>query len=357
MKPFKSILALGLLYCVMVNANDASAEDPRPHHPRNSWYVFLDNDAFAPDDEDQDYTGGLSVVRTGDSLEHSLLFLEGGLTKLNHIFSNHETVKDETIARSAEVGFEAFTPANIKTSDPVFDDRPYASLFFYSQSRTTVADTESPSLSSVTLTLGFLGLDLIKDVQDLIHKVTDNNRPQGWDNQISSGGEPTARLGIYHQQPWLDGQPSRKFNGELSYVYKVNAGYLTDGSVGAAVRFGRLRSPWWSFAPLRQEYAEKTPLNSPGKASNSTEWFFWASGLARLRIYNAFLQGQFRDSIVTFSSDDLRHLLGELQLGFTFHHRSGWQWGYTWNYQSSEFKHEPADRSVTWGTLYIAWQF
>ena len=45
-----------------------------------------------------------------------------------------------------------------------------------------------------------LGLGIVGDIQDIVHRSLDGKRPQGWDNQISEGGEPTARYSVARQQ-------------------------------------------------------------------------------------------------------------------------------------------------------------
>lgn len=140
---------------------------------------------------------------------------------------------------------------------------------------------------------------------------------------------------------------------EAPTLHKANVGTLTDAGVGGLLRWGRIKSPWWLFAPFREEYAEKSPSQLPyNNAVN--EWYIWAGIFGRLRLYNVLLQGQFRESKVTFSSDRLRHVLGDLKGGIVFRHKAGWELGYYLNMQSSEFKEEPADRSISWGTIYFA---
>ena len=96
-------------------------------------------------------------------------------------------------------------------------------------------------------------------------------------------------------------------------------GYLTEASYAVSTRFGAINSPWWTFAPERVDYlAQPTPL-APASADGSGEFYVWAGAKLRLRAYNAFLQGQFRDSVHTLSSSDVNHVIGE---AWPEHHQS-----------------------------------
>lgn len=83
------------------------------------------------------------------------------------------------------------------------------------------------------------------------------------------------------------------------------------------MRWGRLGNQWWTFDPAYGDYVH---LGAPKLRSGHLrprEWFFWMGVKGRARVYNALLEGQFRDSAVTFSRSDLRVLTAEAAAGFT----------------------------------------
>ena len=75
------------------------------------------------------------------------------------------------------------------------------------------------------------------------------------------------------------------------------------------------------------------------------------------RGYNVFLQGQFRDSEVTYDSDQLNHMIVEAWLGYTQSFASGWRLSYVLRGHTSEVREGAADRNLLWGGLIIARTF
>jgi len=163
------------------------------------------------------------------------------------------------------------------------------------------------------LTLGFLGLDLAEDIQTVLHGITGSQVPGGWQNQISSGGEPTAML-TYAVQNNLYSAGSQ----QVKLEYEGNLGFITDVNAGVSWRWGKINSPWWSFNPYQSKYIQQSmPVFSSDKAKESGEFYIWAGGRLNVRLYNALLEGQFRESVVTISSDDMQRLVAEYWLGAT----------------------------------------
>ena len=93
---------------------------------------------------------------------------------------------------SLQVGIAAFAPQDLKRSDVILDDRPYASLVYLANSRQSLEDSGRTAIQS-TLTVGILGTHIAKTLQKEIHKLTQSDAPQGWKHQIANGGEPTLR--------------------------------------------------------------------------------------------------------------------------------------------------------------------
>lgn len=68
--------------------------------------------------------------------------------------------------------------------------------------------------------------------------------------------------------------------------------------------------------------------------------------MLRYRLYNAILQGQFRDSDVEFSRSDLNPLIGEAWIGVTKELGNGLQVSLVFRARSRELKVGP---SPSWG--------
>jgi len=73
-----------------------------------------------------------------------------------------------------------------------------------------------------------------------------------------------------------------------------------------------------------------------------------------LRAYNVFLQGQFKDSAVTYSSDEVNHAIIEAWVGYTIGLSDGYSFTYSIRGHSSELKQGNGDRNVVWGAC--CWQ-
>lgn len=90
------------------------------------------------------------------------------------------------------MGVSAFTSEDISDPQPILDDHPYGSLILLGNTRQAV-DPVAATASKSTLLFGLLGTNLAHEMQDFFHGLTDTEKAQGRDNQISDGGEPTFR--------------------------------------------------------------------------------------------------------------------------------------------------------------------
>jgi hypothetical protein len=137
----------------------------------------------------------------------------------------------------------------------------------------------------------------------------------------------------------------------------MSAGYLTEASYAVSARFGLIDSPWWTFNPERTDYiAQPAPVDAP-TAGGRGELYVWAGAKVRLRAYNAFLQGQFRDSAYTLGADDISHLIGEAWIGLTTRLSSATQISYVLRYQTAEVHTAAGRRSPIWGGLTLSHAF
>src|SRR5690606_17607651 len=98
---------------------------------------------------------------------------------------------------------------------------------------------------TTTLTIGMLGLSLFEQSQNAIHPLVGSETAEGWNHQISDGGEPTFRYGAaYHD--YLDAtRPDSQF--KLTYFGSI--GYLTEAGIAFVFRDGLISSPSNRFNP------------------------------------------------------------------------------------------------------------
>jgi hypothetical protein len=301
------------------------------------WAVGFDNDFLVPGSRDQDYTYGISALHTSNAAT-------AGLAARPLQWVDNVIGLDAATRRGVEIGLYGFTPENIENAEANLGDRPYASLV-YAATRSERVYPLSGTVVSSQLTFGALGLDLVGDLQNGLHSVIDGDAPQGWRHQISDGGEPTLRYSVARQQ--LLSAPTDTL--EIKHTQSVSVGYITEASWGLNFRIGHLNSVWHNFHPEQASYAETSAqLNN-----RSVERFFWAGIAIKARLYNAFLQGQWRNSAVEYASDELRHLVVEAWAGYTHGFANGFFISYGLRGHTSEIRDGDGDRNVVWGGLMV----
>jgi hypothetical protein len=316
------------------------------------WAFYADNDLFAATGTDRDYTGGFSLTLSGRRARESWFSIDGWRAAVDHLFGADRLYEDRALSRhSMETGITVFTPANLNDPAAQVGDRPYASIIFLSNTSAEVVPSRNVAYLS-TLTVGVLGLPAVGNTQHSLHASFGDNEPVGWNKQISHGGEPTFRYSFARVQHVWSGAFGRG-RGEMTVTTRGSVGYLTEGSYGIAARFGNIRTPWWSYNPQIAEYAEKSvPVISA--EGGGAERYVWLGVNLHARLYNAFLQGQFRDSPVRFSYDELRPIVLEGWLGYTWATASGWRYSYALRGQTSEIRDGPGDRHDLWAGIVIS---
>jgi hypothetical protein len=318
----------------------------------SGWRLNLDNDILA--ESDRDYTGGIALTLSGRRAQAYLISLEGlrnGLDKLLRIERLYAQ-RPSFQLHSLQYGAMLFTPEDITNPEPIFDDRPYGSLFYLSNTELTVAPADDQAWLS-TLTFGFLGLNAAEYVQKAIHALTDSDVANGWSNQISAGGEPTAMFTLSTQLNHSRAQNSSRRH-QFKTAYEANAGFSTDVNASLIWRWGRINTPWWSFNPQHAEYIELgTPVVARDQRAKTDEFYVWAGTTVKYRFYSALLQGQFRDSVVTLSSDELEKLLAQVWLGVTWEFADDFRGSFFYRASTREFT-GPNAHNLVWAGLTIS---
>jgi hypothetical protein len=315
------------------------------------WRLNLDNDILA--ESDRDYTGGIALTLSGRRAQDYLISLEGVRNWLDDLLRVSRLYDDQSYFQlhSLQYGAMLFTPEDITDPAPIFDDRPYGSLFYLSNTELTVLPASDQAWMS-TLTFGFLGLRAAEDIQRLIHALTDSDVANGWDNQISAGGEPTLMYTLSNQRNHIDSASAARRH-QFKTVYEANAGFSTDVNASLSWRWGRIDTPWWSFNPQHAEYIQLGAPVSARESSGRRELYLWAGAGIKYRFYSALFQGQFRESIVTISSDQLEKLLGQIWLGATWEFADNIRGSLFYRASSKEFNGPNAHYPV-WAGLIIS---
>lgn len=250
-----------------------------------------------------------------------------------------------------------FTPQDLDAEAPLYDDRPYANLAYLSSSRLT-HDPSSRTAYQSSLTVGVLGMPLVEQLHRTVHVAFGSREPKGYDHQISDGGEPTARYAVSRYR-LLGSGTYRDRPYHLRFGLSGSIGYLTEASADLAFRWGNLDTPWWSSSPSLADYGGHPPIRlaRDSVARSGPRWQIAAGVGMRVRAYNAFLQGQFRSSDVTYSASRLNPVLLDAWLGITTVFGKQLSVTYTLRHQTEEIRTGDGSREFSWASIAIAQQF
>ncbi len=349
-----TLVALAVLAAALIlPVSQASAQDDAwrtwaPEREISGVRLHIDNDLFAGRNQDRDYTGGMAITLSGTAARDGFLSLDPVLTRIDELF---ETSPAASVRHARQIGLMAFTPSDIVTDEAQQADRPYASLLFASNGRVRV-DADDRGAWSSSLTVGVLGLQVSESLHNAVHRAVGSEAPQGYDHQISAGGEPTARYSLArHDLVYAD--PTGRI--DVKTTVEGSVGYLTQTSAAVSLRIGRFDTPWWSFAPELTDYiAAPTPVESLGV---QREMYFFAGGRVTARAYNALLQGQFRHSDVRYSFDEIEPIVAEAWIGIMTQLFPNTELSYALHYQTAELREGKAARDAFWGGVQLAHSF
>lgn len=344
MQRFKQGLAvLSLLVLIPV----AQADDDS-----GGYAIQIDNDLFSTAHRDQDYSWGGAFTYASPHPGKLMRPLHSVRDKLDDwlVPDESESGRWAPEQQATQIGILAMTPETLRSPDPLYNDRPFANLIFLTSSELRVLDGGTRARFS-SFTFGMLGLHAAAELHRRVHRAIGNEIPEGWDHQISAGGEPTARY--VEAQQWLLSTPDARDESlpEMKLTVAGSAGFITEAGVALSARWGRIQSPWWSFDPELGDYTSAPVAPVEGFSSRSpAEIFGFAGFRLKARAYNALLQGQFRHSDVHVQGDDLAHMLAEAWVGLAT------TWGenritYTLHYATSEMTVEPGERSLIWAGI------
>ena len=311
--------------------------------------VQIDNDLFAGGERDRDYTGGMSITIAGERARDGWFSLDPLLARVDALSDKN---RDDEVHYARQVGLMAFTPGNTLVEEVQPDERPYASLLFVSNGRVRV-DADDRGVWTSSLTVGVLGLSVPERLHSAVHDLVGSEAPRGYEHQISAGGEPTARYTLARQKLWI-ADPSGRI--DVKTTVQGSVGFLTESSAAISLRIGRFNSPWWGFAPELTDYMS-APVPAESYQGGGRELYVFAGARVKARAYNVFLQGQFRDSEVRYTSDEIEPLLAEAWIGVVTQVMDQTQLSYALHYQTAELRDGAAARDSLWGALQLTHAF
>lgn len=342
MRPKKRIWAAITLICSAA----ASAADVGDAH---GTAFQLDDDLFSLQGDDRDYSFGGTLTFDTPSSSRLIAAFDSAREHLNR-WLPPSPPGGSVALRSTQLGLIGMTPQDLTLRATQPDDRPYASLLYFATSEVNVSDDARRATYS-SFAAGVLGLRVAEALQKGVHHTVDGVDPQGWTHQISDGGEPTARF-VRAEQWLLTSDESMRARGrEVKFTVSGSAGYLTEATTALSMRFGRIQSPWWQFAPELADYTAAPIAPAATTDTGSPELYGFVGVRLKARVYNALLEGQFRDSDVRVGTDDFERFQAEAWAGVVYT-RASWRVAYTLRAASHEVA-EPAGRTLVWGGMSV----
>ena len=124
-----------------------------------------------------------------------------------------------------------------------------------------------------------------------------------------------------------------------------------------ALRWGNTGSPWWESSTESGDYAGQLVVTGPRPRTDRMTFQVYAGVKARARLYNSFLQGQFRDSDLAYSSSQVGHVLFEAWLGVDFVLKNNFSISYFLRRQTRELEDGRGAHAFTWAGLSLAHRY
>ncbi|MEM6347958.1 MAG: lipid A-modifier LpxR family protein [Bacteroidota bacterium] len=289
--------------------------------------THFDNDLlYIPANDDREYTHGQSLL------------LSWQRKRKGHI-KRFATLK---------TAVRLYTPDNLSAKKPSRRDRPYASLLNF-QGHSWRLNQRKARLWENRAELGFMGLKFPTQFQVKAHAMTRNLReanfpahPEGWHTQISNGGEASLNLSTSLKQGIAQNLLPRFL--QLSSQSEAQLGSQSKLFQGLGLRFGKIRSTQW--VP-----ASRPDVSLPIKGES--EWFFYTQGGLRYQLYNALLQGQFKDSHYVIPASQLKRKVWEAELG-AIYRGSHFHTGYGLHFGTTEYERSRLAMHY-WGVIFVGW--
>jgi lipid A 3-O-deacylase len=323
-------IAFTAMTALIAGVSVASAQTAEPPPPasatedeRRSIFSFqVENDVFnrlSP--TDRDYTNG---VRFG-WLSPAITEMPAGmvaLTTLPTFFG--EPPSDSVVRRfGLSIGQNIYTPDNIFTSQPIYNDRPYAGWLYASfalqytyKRRDEKGSLEPVRLDTLQLDLGLIGPAAGGEfAQNNFHNLIGVAQANGWGNQLHN--EPTIGIGFERRWRTTRAVVIEDPKLEVDFIPRVG-GALGNvaiyGDVGGTARIGKnLRD---DFGPTRARPA--LPGSEAFIGDGSFGWYLFAGVDGQVVGRNIFLDGNTDGNSLRVSH---RPFVAEAQAGLAVTYR------------------------------------
>jgi len=203
----------------------------------------LENDLFTTSNRDRHYTNGFRFSLISDT--YSDFTEKNSSAGMRKIFGQMDFVREEGYQRWIAYGGGQIisTPEDVAKIVDQPDDLPYAGLLYWFY---TMNGEKKKQGESLTLMVGIIGpLSMAEHVQKLAHKVSDSDRPRGWDNQLKN--ELALNIGYDRRYLLYSHHPRKRWSFD---IVGTGALYLGNVITGGNVSFAAVLGKEDSFNPL-----------------------------------------------------------------------------------------------------------
>lgn len=313
------------------------------------YNFYYENDLF--NGTDNNYTSGLKLSWVSANLKSYVddPCLPPWVRKLNSL-SNFLQPGDAISRNMVVTGGQAmYTPRDLKRSDLIRDDRPYAGWLYLGLAWNA---RDALRMDSVELDVGVVGpAALARQSQNTVHDLRGFERFAGWDNQLHN------ELGVQlvrerKTREFVHDEPSGP-KVDLITHYGASIGNVkTYLNAGAELRIGTWLPNDFGTSAIRPTGDSNAPLMGAAtrRLSNYGVHAFAAID-ARIVARDIFLDGNtFGDS----HSVDKRHLVGDLAMGAAWQWQ-GWKVTYSHVVRSKQFREQPGTHSF--GSIMLSLEY
>ncbi len=306
-------------------------------HAEHVWNLLVENDVFTG--TDRHYTSGVML--------NYVTGVENGPERLRRLGVRFPGIdEDDEIHLSFSLGHEIYTPQDIRSSNLLVDERPYAGYAYLATGFSTANDKE---IETWRVSVGVVGPSAEGEhIQNTIHEAIGSKPARGWDNQL----EDEWVVQVAYEKKWLN----RAWTRSLDWAIEVDAIPHFSGAVGNLGTYLGLGGMVRIGQGLRKDHGPprvrpSMPLSQFYDGDIGSSWYFFVGMDLRFIGHNIFLDGNnWEDS----HSVDREDWVGDLQAGFVWNNEK-FRLGYTYIIRSREFVQQ--DQRDIFGSLTFSLHF
>jgi lipid A 3-O-deacylase len=284
------------IFLLLIIINNASAQLANSRH---SFRILWDNDFInvRGDGTDRYYTNGIRIdffyTKSQKARFPSSLLL--------NISREHNNIYGWGIAQFM------FTPKNISVTKIQYDDRPYAGAFYSIHSLQSINKLEKTKVTT-EIRFGVIGqLSFAKETQTMVHRIINDTKPLGWNNQVPNDIILNYNISIEKQIL----QASKQIL--LIGIIETFSGTIYNAAgAGFMLRVGKFNDYFGNiYRPLTTE-------------RNKLQLYVFMKPIVRVVLSNALLQGgllnqlRSQDTGYVLSKDQIERVVVLYDVGITF---------------------------------------